>query len=103
MDILIGKKYQTEFESAFRLIESCPAFAGYTASGDISGIDRGAELIIMDGKNIYTFDETIENAQFRDDDDDDTDDEIGFSIDGASWFRGMRGIKNADWRSLRQS
>ena len=96
MDILIGKKYQTEFESAFKLIESCPAFTGYSVSGDISGIDRGAELIIMDGKNIYSFDETIENAQFRDDDDDDTDDEIGFSIDGASWFRGMRGVKNAE-------
>lgn len=96
MDILIGKKYQTEFESAFRLIESCPAFAGYSVSGDIDAINRGAELIIMDGKNIYSFDETIENAQFRDDDDDETDDEIGFSIDGASWFRGMRGVKSAD-------
>lgn len=96
MDILIGKKYQTEFESAFRLIESCPAFTGYSVSGDVEGINYGKELIIMDGKNIYTFDETIENAQFRDDDDDDTDDEIGFSIDGASWFRGMRGVKNAE-------
>ena len=67
MDILIGKKYQTEFESAFRLIESCPAFTGYSVSGDVEGINYGKELIIMDGKNIYTFDETIENAQFRDD------------------------------------
>ena len=72
MEILIGTKYKTEFESAFKLILDCPTFAenGYRVSGDIERIGFGGELIIRDGKNEYAYDPTIPNAQFKDDEDD---------------------------------
>ena len=99
MEILIGTKYKTEFESAFRLILDCPTFAdnGYKVSGDIDRIGSfGVDLFIRDGKNEYAYDPSIPNAQFKDDEDDETSDEIGFELAGASWFRGVRGGKSAD-------
>ncbi len=98
MEILVGNTYVKEFSSIFRLVKDCPAFSGrdFKAEGDIDLIDRGERLTVRDGNNSYTYVSYIPNAQFVDDDDDGTDDEIGFSESGASWFRGLRGESSAE-------
>lgn len=98
MEILVGNTYVKEFSSIFRLVKDCPAFSGrdFKAEGDIEKIDSGERLTVRDGNNSYTYVSYIPNAQFMDDDDDDTEDEIGFSETGASWFRGLRGESSAE-------
>ena len=98
MEILVGNTYVKEFSSIFRLVKDCPAFSGrdFKAEGDIELIDRGERLTVRDGNNSYTYVSYIPNAQFVDDDDDDTTEEIGFSENGASWFRGLRGESSAE-------
>ncbi len=99
MEILVGNTYTKEFESIFRLVRDCPAFSesGFSVEGDIDAIGRGARgLTVRDGNNTYKYVRSIANAQFMDYDGDGADDEIGFTVDGASWFRGLRGEKSAE-------
>ncbi len=100
MEIRIGRNYETEFASVFRLVSECrAAFSprdGYGTEGRLEDVELGRPgAVIRKGTSSYIYSPDITNARFLDDDDDQTVDEEGFGKDGASWFRALRGDTGA--------
>lgn len=92
MKLLIGRKYEQEFNSAFLLIHGCAALEDYAASGELA--DGTAEITY--GMNTYRYDASIENAQFAGAENSAEEAEQGFTVWGATWFSKLRGEQGAE-------
>ena len=92
MKLLIGRKYEQEFNSAFLLIRDCAALEDYSARGEL---ENGTAEISY-GMNTYHYDESIENAQFTGSENSTEEIEQGFTVWGATWFSKLRGEKGAE-------